>query len=77
MSTTEKIDVMPPWMKDEDEELDSISEQERTWRDPSAHKMRLSTSKWLRGEMARRGIIRVSINLIDDPFVRTLTNLCS
>ncbi len=50
----------PLWMIEiEEAELDSISEDERTWRDPSAHKFRCVIEKWRRGDMSSRAIIKV------------------
>lgn len=47
------------WSDMEEEEFDTVNEEERTWRDPSAHKMRLAVGKWMRGDVARRAIREV------------------
>lgn len=61
ISESPDSEVVPHWMHDQDnEELDPISEVERTWRDPSGHKFRSQITLWLRGDAARRIIIRVS-----------------
>lgn len=59
------LDVLPSWVREgvEDEE-DEISEEERTWRDPSAHKMRLSCARWARGDGSQRSIIQVRFLLL-------------
>lgn len=46
-------------MSETEEELDTVNEDERTWRDPSAHKFRTAVNRWLRGDMARLGLIKV------------------
>ncbi|THG95629.1 hypothetical protein EW026_g6070 [Hermanssonia centrifuga] len=57
----------PLWMIEiEEAELDSISEDERTWRDPSAHKFRCVIEKWRRGDMSSRAIIKAQ--LVDERF---------
>ncbi|KAI0316098.1 armadillo-type protein [Amylostereum chailletii] len=52
---SESVDQLPEWMAgdDEDEVLDEISEEERTWRDPSAHKVRSSVGAWKDESAAR------------------------
>ena len=50
----------PGWMYNPDEEeLDTVHEEERTWRDPSAHKLRSQIALWLRGDAAIRSVIKV------------------
>ncbi|KAK7691383.1 hypothetical protein QCA50_004782 [Cerrena zonata] len=62
ISESPDSEVVPHWMHDQDnEELDPISEVERTWRDPSGHKFRSQITLWLRGDAARRIIIRPQI----------------
>ena len=51
----------PDWMHIDDSDGDTISETERTWRDPSAHKLRSSVAKRLRGNAARHAIVKVSV----------------
>lgn len=43
----------------EEEELDDVNESERTWRDPSAHKLRCVTNAWIRGRAAQKAIREV------------------
>ncbi|KAI0782968.1 armadillo-type protein [Abortiporus biennis] len=51
--------IVSSWMTtDLDDELDSINEDEKTWRDPSAHKLRVTVASWLREDSARRAVIR-------------------
>ncbi|KAI0820961.1 armadillo-type protein [Irpex lacteus] len=40
----------------EEEDLDDVNESERTWRDPSAHKLRCVTNAWIRGRAAQEAI---------------------
>ena len=55
--------LMPTWMSGlEDEEVDTIQEEERTWRDPSAHKFRVAVAGWLRSGAAHNSIIKASIS---------------
>ncbi|KAH9921372.1 armadillo-type protein [Amylocystis lapponica] len=59
--------VRPEWMTEESEaESDPISEDERTWRDPSAHKMRLCCGEWGRHDGAKRAVIQAQT--VDDRF---------
>lgn len=50
-------------MKDTEKELDAVHEQERTWRDPSAHHFRTAVNRWLRGGMARLSVVKVRVVL--------------
>lgn len=60
ISGSSDSDSIPSWQHvQDDEELDSISEQEKTWRDPSAHKLRCQNAFWLRGNAAKRIVIQV------------------
>lgn len=58
---------MPDWMnvgstdREDDEEP---MEEERSWRDPGAHKIRSAVGKWLRDDNCRMIIIRVSDALL-------------
>ncbi|CAL1711913.1 unnamed protein product [Somion occarium] len=62
LSQGSTLQVDPGWMVDEDEgELDTINEDERTWRDPSAHKFRSQVTLWLRENAARKRLIRSQI----------------
>lgn len=50
----------PAWARNfADEEGDDIWEEERSWRDPSAHKFRVAVAKWLRHSTAERAITLV------------------
>lgn len=48
----------PEWMSELSAE-DDVWEEERSWRDPSAHKLRITTAKWMRGSSARESIVQV------------------
>ncbi len=56
-------DVEPTWMKDTKDEdcLDKVRESERSWRDPSAHKVRSALAKWGTGDTFRVRLIRVCL----------------
>ncbi|CCM06042.1 uncharacterized protein FIBRA_08288 [Fibroporia radiculosa] len=62
------VDVRsPPWMNDSDDNEDDTWEEERSWRDPSAHKLRSVTRKWHDGKITKRAIIKVEfVILISD-----------
>ncbi|KAI0070349.1 hypothetical protein K474DRAFT_1670178 [Panus rudis PR-1116 ss-1] len=52
----------PAWLDIEDEgDLDPISEEEKTWRDPSGHKIRSIVVLWLKDDNARRRVIQAQI----------------
>lgn len=58
----------PHWISDvassaEDDDDKEPLEEERSWRDPGAHKLRSAVGKWLRNDHQRRAIIRASISL--------------
>lgn len=46
-----RIDPLPSWDGDlpDGDNLDDLWEEERTWRDPSAHKLRVTVAKWVTG----------------------------
>lgn len=44
------------------ESLDDVREDERTWRDPSAHKVRTAVAIWKSGLSSRGDIVRVSVD---------------
>lgn len=56
----------PSWMvgpsSEAEDKDDKIDEEERTWRDPSAHKLRSAVGKWMREDHRRQEIIRVSFD---------------
>lgn len=53
----------PEWMMnnqaDNTNALDDPWEEERCWRDPSAHKLRSVVVKWLKGDMSKLDVIQV------------------
>ena len=49
----------PHWMVSDDDDYDDISEAEKSWRDPSAHKFRSHIGKYLRGNVTQHAIIKV------------------
>ncbi|KAI9465208.1 armadillo-type protein [Lactarius psammicola] len=53
-------DGAPEWMKDvrDADDLDKVRESERSWRDPSAHKVRSALAKWGAGDMFKVQLIR-------------------
>lgn len=55
--------LTPNWMQNclEEVEGDDIQEVERTWRDPSAHKMRVAVIKWTSEDSSRRDLVRVRL----------------
>lgn len=56
----------PDWMvgaSSEEDVDDEIDEEERTWRDPSAHKLRSAVGKWMREDHQRKEIMRVSLHV--------------
>jgi len=60
---------MPSWLDGEGGEEgvndDEVVEEERTWRDPSAHKLRAAVGRWSRDDHQRRKIIRVSLTCMN------------
>lgn len=54
---------IPEWMKDvrHEDDLDEVRESERSWRDPSAHKVRSALAKWAADDMFRMQLIRVCV----------------
>lgn len=60
-------DKVPGWLSsrpdgddDGSGDMDSVREDERSWRDPSAHKVRLAVAKWKSGLSSHQAIVRVS-----------------
>ena len=49
----------PAWLKENADEGDVIWEDERSWRDPSAHKFRTAVAKWARHTAAEHAIVQV------------------
>ncbi|TFY61376.1 hypothetical protein EVJ58_g4545 [Rhodofomes roseus] len=52
------MDIAPGWVHEGEAIDDDISEEERSWRDPSAHKMRIATRKWSFGDATKRAVIQ-------------------
>ncbi|RPD58084.1 hypothetical protein L227DRAFT_196304 [Lentinus tigrinus ALCF2SS1-6] len=48
----------PTWAQDGADPEDDIWEEERSWRDPSAHKVRVVLGRWLQHDSAKRAIIQ-------------------
>ena len=68
-------DNVPDWMKDVDDvasNADEVHEGERSWRDPSAHKIRSVLARWRAQDSFRLQLIRVCSALI---FARDLSNV--
>jgi U3 small nucleolar RNA-associated protein 20 len=61
--STSSADGVPEWMKDarDEDDLDEVRETERSWRDPSAHKVRSALAKWGADDMFRMQLIRVCV----------------
>ena len=60
LSEGRNLENSPEWAKESlDEDGDDIQEEERTWQDPSAHKMRVAVSSWTSDRVHRRKIIKV------------------
>ncbi|KAL5531823.1 UTP20 [Sanghuangporus sanghuang] len=49
--------TVPVWASDTSQEEDAINEQERSWRDPSAHKFRVALAKWTSVSSCRIALI--------------------
>ncbi|KAH9924569.1 armadillo-type protein [Fomitopsis serialis] len=48
---------VPNWLQEAEASDDNIWEEERTWRDPSAHKVRSAMQKWYRGDATKRAVV--------------------
>ena len=61
--STSSADGVPEWMKDarDEDDLDEVRETERSWRDPSAHKVRSALAKRGAVDMFRMQLIRVCV----------------
>jgi U3 small nucleolar RNA-associated protein 20 len=46
-------------MQDDEAQIDEIWEDERSWRDPSAHKLRVALARWLDSAHRIKGLIKV------------------
>jgi U3 small nucleolar RNA-associated protein 20 len=60
-SLSQVSESLPLWMTLDDSNEDTVSEEERSWRDPSAHKFRSSVAKRLHRNAARYAIVQVRI----------------
>lgn len=59
-AATKDAALAPAWVQEGSEEAgDDVWEDERTWRDPSAHKMRTVLARWLDHTSAEHAIIQV------------------
>ena len=59
---TSNVESVPDWMKDISDgagDLDEVRESERSWRDPSGHKIRCALAKWRTDDTFRMQLIRV------------------
>ena len=60
LSEGQSLELSPEWMKDSlPDDGDDIQEEERTWQDPSAHKMRVAVFSWTSDCVPRRKIVKV------------------
>jgi hypothetical protein len=60
LSEGQSLELSPEWAKElPDEVEDVIQEEERTWQDPSAHKMRVAVASWTSDRVPRRKIAKV------------------
>jgi len=60
LSEGQTLELSPEWTNESlDDDGDDIQEEERTWQDPSAHKMRVAVSSWTSDRAPRRKIIKV------------------
>ncbi|PIL29525.1 hypothetical protein GSI_08333 [Ganoderma sinense ZZ0214-1] len=53
----------PAWLKENADEGDVIWEDERSWRDPSAHKLRTAVAKWARHSAAEHAIVQSQVGV--------------
>jgi U3 small nucleolar RNA-associated protein 20 len=73
LSEGRSLELPPGWAKkslSDDNDGDDIQEQERTWQDPSAHKMRVAVSSWTSDRVPRRKILEVPHLLYRTSFSR-------
>lgn len=60
LSEGQSLELSPEWAKESlSDDGDDIHEEERTWRDPSAHKMRVAVSSWTGDRVPRRRVVKV------------------
>ena len=62
VATEDKTSVCPPWLKEKESIVrdQDTWEEERSWRDGSAHKIRQTVDEWLGDAVERKAIILVS-----------------
>ena len=51
----------PAWSKEAVDDGDDVWEEERSWRDPSAHKLRTTLAKWSGHRAAQHAIVQVRV----------------
>lgn len=59
LEQTAQAIVSPSWATDDEEQVDEVNESEKMWRDPSAHKARLTIASWSSYSSCVRQIISV------------------
>lgn len=62
------VSTVPRAEAGDDHDEEDVKEDERTWRDPSAHKLRCAVRAWLDDDVCRRAaiLVRVSGRKIDN-----------
>jgi hypothetical protein len=56
------VESLPDWMnniRDAADDADEVRESERSWRDPSAHRIRSALAKWCADDAFRMQLVRV------------------
>jgi len=60
LSEGRNLGLSPEWAKESiSDDGDDIQEEERTWQDPSAHKMRVAVSGWTSDRVPRQKVVKV------------------
>ena len=60
LSEDQSLELSPEWAEESlSDDGDDIQEEERTWRDPSAHKMRVAVYNWTSDRVPRQKIVKV------------------
>ncbi|KAH9925892.1 armadillo-type protein [Epithele typhae] len=57
-ASSASAEAPPVWLKERTEEEDDVWETERSWRDPNAHKVRISITRWLCHDAASRAMVK-------------------
>lgn len=60
LATSDKKSVVPSWLREDNQTLVSDREEERSWRDGAAHRIRGAVAEWLDDTLLRKEIILVS-----------------